>query len=247
MKIPIKLNPKFWFANKETIDIENIKRSINNSVEQEYAIYDYRINKAKDNYDDKTYLLLNTEKLKLQLKNNDITLYDFDLSILNLKYQLDSEKELDSYKLEKLQIDKQHNKIDELEYEIEKLKIIEKDNLQLEKKKLDILYSFNKIEKIEYLKQKATLNNESFVAVKPNFDDTSGDEFGIEIECNDLFIEKLKKQGYSGDTKDELLEEWLRYKVAYSFEGLDEILNNSSIPTKIQRYTVDDDGKKLYR
>ena len=244
----LKLNPKFWFANDEIIDIEIIKRNNPDKITQELAIYDYYINKYKNDVNKEKLNIFQRNKIDYMIKHNLMSEYDGEISRLSMEFPSESEKELDNYKLRKLDIELKYKNIDELNYDLEKTKIIEKDGFVFEKKKLDILYKHQKMEYIEYIKQKATLNGEPFVAVKPNFENTTGDEFSIEIECNDIFLEKLKKQGYNGDTKDDLLEEWLRYKVAYSFEGLDEILNNNTIPTKNQKYVIDEKtNKKLYR
>nr|DAO90615.1 MAG TPA: hypothetical protein [Caudoviricetes sp.] len=185
------------------------------------------------------------DKLQYEKDSNNLSDYEYELAILNLDFKSDAEKKLDNYILRLNELEFKYNKIDEYTYTIKNLIVLEKDELEFKKKELEIKYTYNKIKEIDYLKEKATLNNKPFVALRPNYEETEGDDFYLEIECNDIFIDKLKKQGYTGDTKEELLDQWLKYKMINSFDNIDELINNV-IPTTIRKIDIDNSGKKIY-
>lgn len=185
------------------------------------------------------------DKLQYEKNSNNLSDYEYELAILNLDFKSDAEKKLDNYILRLNELEFKYNKIDEYTYTIKNLIVMEKDELEFKKKELEIKYTYNKIKEIDYLKEKATLNNKPFVALRPNYEETEGDDFYLEIECNDIFIDKLKKQGYTGDTKEELLDQWLKYKMINSFDNIDELINNV-IPTTIRKIDIDNSGKKIY-
>lgn len=185
------------------------------------------------------------DKLQYEKDSKNLSDYEYELAILNLDFKSDAEKKLDNYILRLNELNFKYNKIDEYTYTIKNLIVLEKDELEFKKKELEIKYTYNEIKEIDYLKEKATLNNKPFVALRPNYEETEGDDFYLEIECNDIFIDKLKKQGYTGDTKEELLDQWLKYKMINSFDNIDELINNV-IPTTIRKIDIDNSGKKIY-
>lgn len=196
-------------------------------------------------FKDKTSKEYQIYKLQYDKKYNNISDYDYEINLLNLDFKTEAEKKLDNYILRLNEIEYNHKKIDEYTFNLRNLKIIEKDEIEFLKQKLELDFKYNKIEQIDYLKNQATLNNKPFVAVKPNFDETDGENFYLEIECNDIFLDKLQKQGYTGDNKEEILDQWLKYKMINSFDNLDELINNE-IPTNIRKFDIDNSNKKIY-
>ena len=95
------------------------------------------------------------------------------------------------------------------------------------------------------MKDKATIEGKPFVAVKPNFEEVDGEDFYLELEYNEIFLEKLKKQGYSGLTNEDIVEQWLKFKMIDSFDNLAEMAQNQ-IPTQINKIDLGD-GKKIYK
>lgn len=186
-----------------------------------------------------------TNDLEYKKKQGIIDDYTYEIELLNLDFPSESEKRLDNYLLRLNDIDFKYHKIDEYTHELRTAKIIEKNEIEFQKKKLELDYKFDKLPVIEYLKNKATLDNKPFVAVKPNYDETTGDDFYLEVEYNELFLEKIKKEGYDGDTPEEMLDQWLKYKVVKSFDNLDEIVYNE-MPTNIRKLDIDNTGKKIY-
>jgi len=185
------------------------------------------------------------DRFLMELKSKHLDPYNNDLELLNYDYPTESEKETDAYKLRLNELKFKYGHIEEYSFELNKAKIMIKDELEFHKKVLEIDYKFHQIEEIDYLKQKATYNGKPFVAVRPNFDETDGDNFYLEIECNDLFLDKLKAQGYTGSSKDELLEQWLKWKTVSSFDDIESVIDANKMKTEIKRVDIDD-NTKLY-
>jgi len=171
--------------------------------------------------------------------------YDKDMAYLNHEFLSNSEKETSAYILRKNEIDYKYKKIDEYSYELKKILVNTSDENEKKLKTLELDYKFKKVSQIEYLKTKATIENKPFVAVKPNFDETDGDNFYLDIEFNEIFIEKLKKEGYTGDNDQEIVDQWLKWKMIKSFDNISDIFQNE-IPTTINRIDIGD-GKKIVK
>jgi len=186
------------------------------------------------------------DRFLMKLNSEKLDPYTREFELLNFDYPTASEKETDSYKLRLNELKYKFNHIDEYLFEINKAKIMIKDEVELAKRILDIDYEFHKIEQIDYLKEKSTFEGKPFVAVRPNFEDTEGDNFYLEIECNDLFLDKLKNEGYYGNSKDELLEQWLKWKTISSFEDADTVIEANKMRTEINRIDIDE-NTKLYK
>ena len=95
------------------------------------------------------------------------------------------------------------------------------------------------------MKEKADIEGKPFVAVKPNFDEYDGDNFYLEMVYNDIFIDKLKKQGYTGFTDEDIVEQWFKFKMINTYDNLVDLAQNQ-IPTEISKIDMPD-GKKLYK
>ena len=156
-----------------------------------------------------------------------------------------SEKELDSYKLRLNELEFKYKLKDE--YEFEKFKIPFQHlrrNLE-ELAYLELSHNFKRISDIDYMKEKADIEGKPFVAVKPNFDEYDGDNFYLEMVYNDIFIDKLKKQGYTGFTDEDIVEQWFKFKMINTYDNLVDLAQNQ-IPTEISKIDMPD-GKKLYK
>ena len=171
--------------------------------------------------------------------------YEREIAYLNHEFPTNSEKETPTYMLRHNEIEYKYQKIDEYSYELKKILVNISDEKERKLKTLDLDYKFEKVSQIEYLKTKATIENKPFVAVKPNFDETDGDNFYLDIEFNEIFIEKLKKEGYTGDDDQEIVDQWLKWKMIKSFDNIGDIFQNE-IPTAINRIDIGD-GKKLVK
>ena len=168
-----------------------------------------------------------------------------EMAKLDNDFPTNSEKELDSYKLRKNEIEYKYDKIDEFQFEENKIEITYKQGKDKELALLENKFKFHKIKEIDYMKDKATIEGKPFVAVKPNFEEVDGEDFYLELEYNEIFLEKLKKQGYSGLTNEDIVEQWLKFKMIDSFDNLAEMAQNQ-IPTQINKIDLGD-GKKIYK
>lgn len=58
-------------------------------------------------------------------------------------------------------------------------------------------------------KERATAEGRPWVGpVASGFDPTKTPEFWIELDWNDKFIEYLRREGYTGESPEQLVEEW---------------------------------------
>ena len=164
---------------------------------------------------------------------------------LDREFPTNSEKELDSYKLRLNELEFNYNLKEEYDFEEFKINITYKQGKDKELALLENKFKFHKIKEIDYMKDKATIEGKPFVAVKPNFEEVDGEDFYLELEYNEIFLEKLKKQGYSGLTNEDIVEQWLKFKMIDSFDNLAEMAQNQ-IPTQINKIDLGD-GKKIYK
>lgn len=164
---------------------------------------------------------------------------------LDREFPTKSEKDLDVYKLRLNELEYNYKLKDEYEFEHYKLGYSHLSDKEYAKESLELEYKFGKIKEIDYMKEKADLDGKPFVAVRPDFDEVDGDNFYFDIIFNEIFIEKLKKQGYSGDTDNDIVDQWLKWKMINSFDNIEDLIENK-IPTNISKIDVGD-GKKLYK
>lgn len=135
-----------------------------------------------------------------------------DRALLAIDYSTDDMKQLNEYKLKKLEIDRKYNKINDCDYECElnRLNFNGKDENTLKINELDILHKYHKIEDAEYYKQRNDILGKSWVAI--HTDESAGDSDNLEIEVtyNKTFIKQMRARGIPGDTDDEVAEQWLK-------------------------------------
>ena len=159
-----------------------------------------------------------------------------ELDRILLKINFD-DKEDKEFQYKKLKLDIKYNHIEQEEYEYEKLKI---DMPNSESKeyllaKLELDWKNKKIkEKREYEKEKATLNDEPWVTITGEFDPKEGlNGLGIELDWNDLFIEELREEGYTGLTDLELIRQYFATvcRTVAEEEGImDELFDKTQSP-----------------
>lgn len=141
--------------------------------------------------------LLGVDKKYRYISNYE---YEKELTILTM-----SGKEKD---LALLEIEKEHNKISESEYKEKYLKLtLSGKELELELAKLDL--ENGKIKQNEYEKTVATINGEPWVNVVSLEPGLKGVPGQIELDWNDIFIERLREEGYKGADDDDIANAWL--------------------------------------
>lgn len=101
-----------------------------------------------------------------------------------------------------------YNKISKLEH-LRNLSSLIEDEKQKAIALLELDYKENLISENKYQKESATLRGEAWVdVVRLEFDGKKSTEGSFELDWNDLFIEKLKAEGYEGPTDDSLVNQW---------------------------------------
>lgn len=105
-------------------------------------------------------------------------------------------------------IDFRHNKLSESEYNRNLIFLIE-DSKQRALAELELDLKDGKISDLDYSKKVATINGEPWVTVV-NMDFTKGSalEGSFELDWNEHFVEKLKKEGYSAPTAEATVNLW---------------------------------------
>lgn len=127
------------------------------------------------------------EKLLL-LRKQDMEDLDYRKSVIELKYN--------------------HARIDEQTYYKELASLIQ-DEGQRTLALLEIEYREGKIGELEYSKRSATLNKQPWInVVNMDFTKASSLEGSFELDWNEYFVEKLKAEGYTGPTPDNIINQW---------------------------------------
>lgn len=213
------------------LGLNQIDRKYGNFPEEDYDLEEAKILKKYKKIKDKDYLLAEAKyelkkgiisDLEYDIKNAELTIddevdlalkineiefmhgtkskYDFDTSKINITFPNHDSKE---YKLAILNINKQYNKISEYEYEKEFLKLT-CDEDDLGKQLLNLEKKYNKISEHEYEKKMCTENNEPYFSVVSEKYNEGKIEF--ELDWNEIFIKKLKEEGYEGYTDQQMVD-----------------------------------------
>lgn len=88
-------------------------------------------------------------------------------------------------------------------------------------------------------KELATKNSEPWIDVKMHVDPDKPHNGYFELDWNDEFIEKLKSEGYSGDSDDEIMDQYVKSLCALVASENEEYADALSKP-KINRRSNDD-------
>ena len=116
-----------------------------------------------------------------------------------------------------LGIDLEFKRISQYEYDKKSIELIQEfdenkdDATQIAFKLalLDVERKHGKITDQEYQKQKATINNEPWVIVaKVVMDPTKPTEGFMELDWNEQFVQTLLDAGYTGESKDMVVQKW---------------------------------------
>lgn len=128
------------------------------------------------------------EERLLQLQKPDLDELDYNKRMIELKYK--------------------HKKLDESDYHKALASLIQDEGLRsLATAEID--YREGKIGDIEYSKKVATLKGEPWVnVVNMDFTQKSSLEGSFELDWNEHFVDKLKSEGYTGPTPDNIVNQW---------------------------------------
>ena len=135
----------------------------------------------------------------------ELTGYELETKILSIRHE---DLESDDYKKKLAEIDMRYNRITKEQYHRCLADLI-KDPAQKELAITELDYREGKIGEIEYSKKCATLRGEPWVnVVKMDFTAKTSLEGSFELDWNEPFVEKLKAEGYTGPTPDNIVNQW---------------------------------------
>jgi hypothetical protein len=135
----------------------------------------------------------------------ELTGYDLDRRLIEINAGLLDE---DGIKKKLLELDRSYNKISDQEYKRNLLSFI-KDEKQSALASLELDLKDGKINETEYNKQSATIRGEPWVTViGMDFKSKNSLEGSFELDWNEYFVENLIKEGYTGPTPDNIVNQW---------------------------------------
>jgi hypothetical protein len=99
---------------------------------------------------------------------------------------------------------------EELERRLLEINMADRDELELELEGLKLDHKYKKLSDDDYEKAVATAKNEPWVIVKSMETDPDNPKYGgIELDWNNAFIENLEKHGYGpSPSQDDIVNEW---------------------------------------
>ena len=106
---------------------------------------------------------------------------------------------------------------------------------------LEIMLKYNKINEVEYHKEKNDILGKPWVAIKTNYDENNNpDNLEIEVVYNKTFIKNMKRKGYSGEEED-IVEQWLKLFFIANLEEEDfSLLDNENQKEYFTRTKLND-------
>lgn len=143
-----------------------------------------------------------------EIAEAEYELSGYDLEIRLLEISSSDSQDSNSYKHKLLKIQKKYNKVTQDEYDLESINLIEDkvvQNLAL----IEFDFKKGKLTDTEYSKKLATLKGEPWVnIVNMDFTQKSSLEGSFELDWNQAFVDKLKDEGYTGPTPDNIVNQW---------------------------------------
>ncbi len=133
------------------------------------------------------------------------------------------------------------------------------DQIKDEKQKLlatlELDMQEGKLDSVEYAKRDATIRGEPWVnVVNMDFTKKSSLEGSFELDWNEPFVEKLKAEGYTGPTNDNIVNQWFmelcRNIAMEEFDGTGDFTADSAANIEtMKRWNSETlpSGKKLHK
>ena len=135
----------------------------------------------------------------------ELTGYELERRLLDIKKD---DLEPDNYKKTIYDLELKYDKISRDTYNYRLVDLI-KDEKQKELALLELDHRAGQVGELEYTKQLATLKGEPWVnVVNMDFTKKSALEGSFELDWNVHFVEKLKAEGYTGPTPDNIVNQW---------------------------------------
>jgi len=135
----------------------------------------------------------------------ELTGYELEARLLELNKDLFSDVD---FQTKLIELDQKYGKVDALQAGRRLAELIT-DETQKSLAMLELDYREGKIPELDYTKGLATINKEPWVnVVKMDFSKKSALEGSFELDWNEHFVAKLKSEGYSGPTPDNIVNQW---------------------------------------
>lgn len=136
-----------------------------------------------------------------------------ELLSIEHRYAIKTPVEEKDLKTKTLVLDLKYGKITEREYQVELLKLDypDENSVEFRERMLDIRKYFEEISQREYDKELATLHDTPWVTIldsKINVDAEAGTGLEFELDWNPPFIQSLIRNGYTGATEADLVDQW---------------------------------------
>lgn len=181
----------------------------------------------------------------------ELTGYDLERKLLDINVERYSEEEI---KRKILDLDLKHEKITKAEYNRSLLEFI-KDERQAKLALLELDLKDGNITNTEYAKQSSTIRGEPWVTVlNMDFGGKNSLEGSFELDWNEHFVTKLKNEGYTGPTPDNIVNQWFmevcRNVAMEEFDGTGDFAADSEANLEtVRRWNSEiiTEGRKGYR
>lgn len=159
------------------------------------------------------------EKLKniqMRYESGNIGSYEKEVEELETRFNSDELRRSDEYQLNKLRIEKEYGKIKDFDYDMRAAEILYKNSPEKERNIafLDVQRKHGVIDRQEYINKSKEINGEPYAAVKFEYEPNGDGGMIVTAIYNKPFIKLLKANNYDGSSDEELVDGWLRIKLA---------------------------------
>ena len=159
------------------------------------------------------------EKLKniqARYENGNISSYEKETEELEMRFNSDELRKTDEYQLNKIRIEKEYGKLSDLEYDMRAAEILYKNSSEKERSiaYLDVQRKHGLIDKQDYINKTKEINGEPYAAIKFEYENNGDGGMLVTSIYNKPFVELLKKLHCEGNTEEELVDGWVRVKLA---------------------------------
>ena len=159
------------------------------------------------------------EKLKniqARYENGNISSYEKETEELEMRFNSDELRKTDEYQLNKIRIEKEYGKLSDLEYDMRAAEILYKNSSEKERSiaYLDVQRKHGLIDKQDYINKTKEINGEPYAAIKFEYENNGDGGMLVTSIYNKPFVELLKTLHYEGNTDEELVDGWVRVKLA---------------------------------
>lgn len=222
---------------------------------------DYRYHKIGE-FEYGQGLIENNDKLSETDRDRELAKYlnrygrlsaeDLEYKLFELSYEV---KGTETYLKEKLKLDVRYGKKtqEEADHELLDMKYQGEKSVAYYTEQLELEYKHGNITRLQYEKEVATLNKEpwfDYVAADKKISG-AGVQAAVEIDWNEFFVDYLEEQGWTGNTPDEIIDNWFSSMMRQQFDIYQSDMvddgSDDPMPMAGMNRTKRDDGLTEYR